>query len=65
VLRSQNLAWQWSIHEPAYRSNTTSRRSRSPSVDAFKIEPCDSEAAFYSRCRMQTSENTSSWRLVE
>src|SRR5215212_5942579 len=38
---------------------------RSSSVDAFRSEPCSLWAAFYSRCRMLSSENFSSTMLGE
>jgi hypothetical protein len=38
AVRSKSQAWQWSIRDPVYRTNTTACRSRSPSVDALRIE---------------------------
>jgi hypothetical protein len=37
---------QWSIHDPEYRSNTTTCRSLSWSVDALRIEPYGFEVVF-------------------
>jgi hypothetical protein len=51
---------QWSIHDPVYRSNTTTCRDLSSSEDALRIEPCGFEVVFYARCCMQSSENTPS-----
>src|SRR5688572_8176198 len=66
------LPRQGSIHDPVYRSNTTTCRNLSWSVDALRIEPYGFEVAFYARCCMQSSENSPSthsgeqgcWRLV-
>jgi hypothetical protein len=51
---------QWSIHDPVYRSNTTTCRGLSSSVDALRIEPYGFEVAFYAQCCMPTSENSPS-----
>ena len=40
------LMRQWSIHDPVYRSNTTTCRSLSSSVDALRIEPYGLEVVF-------------------
>jgi hypothetical protein len=40
------LPWQWSIHAPVNRFDTTPCRSRSPSVNASRIESLGSEAAY-------------------
>src|SRR5918999_6358136 len=37
---------QWSIHDPVYRSKTTTCRSLSSSVDALRIEPYGFEVVF-------------------
>src|SRR5215204_4587235 len=54
-LRSQFLLWQRSIHDPVYRSNTTTWRGLSSSVDALRIEPYGFEVVFskhvYAVCR--------------
>ena len=47
----------WRIHDPVYRSNTTTCRDLSSRVDALRIEPYGVEVGFYARCCMQTSEN--------
>jgi hypothetical protein len=51
-----SLAWQWSIHDPAYRSSTRCR-SPSPGVDALGSEPCGFEAMFYAGSWIWSSQN--------
>jgi hypothetical protein len=60
VLRSGTLPWQRSIHDPVYRSNTTTCKSLSSNVDALRIEPYGFEVSCYARCCMQTSEDSTS-----
>ena len=46
-LRSRDeVMRQWSIHDPVYRSNTTTCRSLSSSVDALRIKPYGFEVVF-------------------
>jgi hypothetical protein len=49
-MRSQDeVMRQWSIHDPVYRSYTTTCRSLSWSVEALRIEPYGFEVVFYAR----------------
>jgi hypothetical protein len=40
------VMWQWSIHDPVYRSDTTTCRGLSSSVDALRIGPHGFEVVF-------------------
>jgi hypothetical protein len=60
-----SLPRQSSIYDPVYRSNTTTCRGLSSSVDALRIEPYGFEVVFYARCYMQTSENSTSRHFGE
>jgi hypothetical protein len=46
VCSAPRLAWQWRIHDPAYRLSTTTCMSRSAGVDSLRSEPCGFEAPF-------------------
>jgi hypothetical protein len=58
------LPWQWSIHDPAYRSSTTRCRgalpSVSPEVDELGSEPCGFEGALYAASWIWPSEKSTS-----